>query len=63
MIVNEDIGNGNDEKVLNQLIRQAGDEARERKSKILASHYMKIQLVVAKGLTRRQFNTTSEISE
>ena len=60
MIVKDNTGNENDEKVLNQLIKQAGDEARERKSKILATHYKKIQSAVAEGLTRRQFNITSK---
>jgi len=42
------------EEQLNQLIKQAGEEARSRKKKALALHYIKIKSVVAEGVNRRQ---------
>lgn len=43
-----------EEEQLNQLIKQAGEEARSRKKKALALHYKKIKAVVAEGVNRRQ---------
>jgi hypothetical protein len=43
-----------DIKKLNQLIKQAGNEARNIKKNVLSAHYKKIQAAVKEGVVRRQ---------
>lgn len=52
-----------DEDKLNRLIRQAGDEARARKNKVLSLHYKKLKAVVAEGVARRQCSKLSEMAK
>ncbi|MCP4697066.1 MAG: hypothetical protein GY862_09470 [Gammaproteobacteria bacterium] len=41
------------EKHLHELIKQAGEEARERKRKAMDRHFKKIKAVVAEAASRR----------
>ena len=47
------------EEELNELIKQAGNEARSRKKEALARHLKKLQAAVAEGVARRKNPLTS----
>ena len=51
------------EEQLSRLIRQAGEEARAKKKKILALHYKKLKEVIAEGVACRQNNELSEMGQ
>jgi hypothetical protein len=47
------------EEQLNELIKQAGNEARSRKKKALARHLKMLQAAVAEGVARRKNSITT----
>jgi hypothetical protein len=49
-IKHQEVGEGQ----LAALIKQAGDEARERKRKALDRHFKMLQAVIAEGVSRRK---------
>jgi len=51
------------EEQLNRLIKQAGEEARARRKKILELHNKKIKEVIAEGVGCRQNNELSEMTQ
>ena len=51
------------EEQLSRLIKQAGEEARAKKKKILALHYKRLKEVIAEGVACRQNNELSEMTQ
>ena len=47
------------EEQLNELIKQAGNEARARKKEALARHLKMLQAAVAEGVARRKNSLTT----
>lgn len=49
------------EEQLSQLIKQAGEEARTKRKKILEIHYKKLKEAIAQGVACRQNKEFSEV--